>query len=75
MPLQSVDKKPATFGAPDIYAGDLSGRALPKYHMPDIGVAPDVAYSLVRDELLLDGNSRQNLATFVRLGSSLKCGS
>jgi glutamate decarboxylase len=27
-------------------------------------VPPDVAYTLVRDELLLDGNSRQNLATF-----------
>jgi glutamate decarboxylase len=27
-------------------------------------VAPSVAYSLARDELILDGNSRQNLATF-----------
>lgn len=64
MPLQTVDKKTATLGAPDIYASTLSARALPKYRMPEIGVAPDVAYALVRDELLLDGNSRQNLATF-----------
>ena len=26
---------------------------------------PDVAYQLVRDELMLDGNARLNLATFV----------
>src|SRR5262249_19808873 len=32
--------------------------------MPDAGVSAETAYTLVRDELLLDGNSRQNLATF-----------
>ena len=28
-------------------------------------VAPDVAYRLIHDELLLDGSARMNLATFV----------
>ncbi len=28
----------------------------------------DAAYQLVSDELILDGNSRQNLATFVKPG-------
>jgi glutamate decarboxylase len=64
MALQTVENKPKSFGNPDIYAADLACRPLPKYHLPEQGVPPDVAYSLVRDELMLDGNSRQNLATF-----------
>ncbi len=30
-----------------------------------MGRRPDVAYQLIHDELMLDGNARQNLATFV----------
>lgn len=48
----------------DIYATAASERRLPKYRLPDDGTEPHSAYSLVRDELLLDGNARQNLATF-----------
>jgi len=49
---------------PDTYATTPSGRALPKYALPDEGNEAEVAYSLVMDELMLDGNARQNLATF-----------
>lgn len=48
----------------DLYATRLFDVALPKYRMPKAGVGPEAAYSIVRDELLLDGNARQNLATF-----------
>ncbi len=48
----------------DVYAGGSSIRRLPKYRMPEHASAPQSTYDLVRDELLLDGNSRQNLATF-----------
>ena len=37
----------------------------PRHVLPDDELDPDVAYQLVRDELMLDGNSRLNLATFV----------
>jgi glutamate decarboxylase len=37
---------------------------LPKYKFPRQETEPSAAYQLVHDELLLDGNSRQNLATF-----------
>jgi glutamate decarboxylase len=37
---------------------------LPKYRFPTQETDPAAAYQLVHDELLLDGNSRQNLATF-----------
>ncbi len=37
----------------------------PHERLADDPVPPDVAYQLVHDELLLDGNARLNLATFV----------
>ncbi|MEV0276830.1 glutamate decarboxylase [Streptomyces sp. NPDC050610] len=37
----------------------------PRHRLPDGPVAPSTAYQFVRDELMLDGNSRLNLATFV----------
>ena len=44
-------------------SGDLS-LSVPKYKIPREERSPRIAYALVHDELLLDGNSRQNLATF-----------
>jgi glutamate decarboxylase len=38
---------------------------VPKLRLPDGMMSPDTAYQLVLDELLLDGQSRLNLATFV----------
>jgi glutamate decarboxylase len=37
---------------------------IPKTRFPQDGIERAAAYQLVHDELLLDGNSRQNLATF-----------
>jgi glutamate decarboxylase len=42
-----------------------SGVEPPHDRLHDAPVPPDVAYQLVHDELLLDGNARLNLATFV----------
>jgi glutamate decarboxylase len=39
-------------------------RAL-RHQMPDLEMDPDTAFQFVRDELMLDGNARLNLATFV----------
>ncbi|MFS0695624.1 glutamate decarboxylase [Streptomyces nitrosporeus] len=39
--------------------------APPRHRLPDGPVPPSTAYRLVHDELMLDGNSRLNLATFV----------
>lgn len=48
----------------DIYSSlDLLG-ALPKSKFPTESRAPRDVFAAVRDELMLDGNSRQNLATF-----------
>lgn len=48
----------------DVFASTDVSRALPKYRMPDGEQDPRHVLQLVRDELMLDGNSRQNLATF-----------
>jgi glutamate decarboxylase len=37
----------------------------PMYRIPDGPIAPTTAYRLIHDELMLDGNARLNLATFV----------
>jgi glutamate decarboxylase len=39
-------------------------RPVPKFRFPQDGTLPRDALQLVSDELLLDGNARQNLATF-----------
>ncbi|MEV0846559.1 glutamate decarboxylase [Streptomyces sp. NPDC049954] len=39
--------------------------APPRHRLPDGPMAPHAAYQLVHDELMLDGNARLNLATFV----------
>src|SRR3954467_10706294 len=38
---------------------------IPKFRLAETGLPPDTAYQIVHDELLLDGNARLNLATFV----------
>lgn len=38
---------------------------VPKYVLPQGEMLPETAYYLVHDELMLDGNARLNLATFV----------
>ncbi|MDO8107635.1 glutamate decarboxylase [Isoptericola sp. b441] len=47
------------------YAGRLFGGPIPKNRMPASESPPDSVYRLIHDELLLDGSSRLNLATFV----------
>ena len=47
-----------------IFGSGFLPNPLPKYKVPMEETDPAAAYQLVHDELLLDGNSRQNVATF-----------
>ncbi|GAB4008152.1 glutamate decarboxylase [Nocardioides ultimimeridianus] len=47
------------------YTGRLGIEALPALRLPDDSIAPRAAYQFIHDELMLDGSSRLNLATFV----------
>ena len=47
------------------YGARAMSQPVPKYELPQQGMESQIAYDLIRDELILDGNSRLNLATFV----------
>ena len=47
-----------------VFGSSFLPHPLPRYKFPKEETDPTAAYQLVHDELLLDGNSRQNLATF-----------
>lgn len=53
----------------DVYASADLSVSMPKYKFPAAEHEPRHAFSLVHDELMLDGNSRQNLATFCQTWS------
>ncbi|OIJ65827.1 glutamate decarboxylase [Streptomyces mangrovisoli] len=71
MPLHKGDKKPDErpmavnpfIGEANPVAGMIE--APPKHRLPDSPLPPMTAAQIVHDELMLDGNSRLNLATFV----------
>ncbi|MDN5761812.1 MAG: glutamate decarboxylase [Microlunatus sp.] len=47
------------------YSGRLGTDPIPALRMPAESTDPDATYRFVHDELMLDGNSRLNVATFV----------
>jgi glutamate decarboxylase len=49
---------------PTYAAREMTG-SIPKHKIPNQSTAPNTIYNVIHDELILDGNSRQNLATFV----------
>ena len=68
MPLSHPAHRPArstrpTLGVNPIFTTEPV--TIPRDQLPAGELAPDTAYQVVHDELMLDGNSRLNLATFV----------
>jgi glutamate decarboxylase len=47
------------------YAARELAQGMPKHRMSESGMAPNLAYQVIHDELRLDGFSLLNLATFV----------
>ncbi|MFI7017224.1 glutamate decarboxylase [Streptomyces sp. NPDC050164] len=71
MPLNEGPRQPGErrlavnpFYGPANPVGDMA-EAPPTHRLPERPMAPATAHQLVRDELMLDGNARLNLATFV----------
>jgi glutamate decarboxylase len=63
MPLHKINKSRSA-PADDVYATVELGAPLPQYQFPKREAPAAQVYAALKDELLLDGNSRQNLATF-----------
>ncbi len=47
-----------------VFTSAVLEHELPKYRFPTSECIPDAAFQAISDELFLDGNARQNLATF-----------
>ncbi|KAK4717134.1 hypothetical protein R3W88_015472 [Solanum pinnatisectum] len=47
--------------------------SLPRFKMPDNSIPKDAAYQIINDELMLDGNPRLNLASFVTTWMEPEC--
>lgn len=47
-----------------ILKNDPHDLVLPKYHLGQKSIAPEIAYQLIKDDLLDEGSARLNLATF-----------
>jgi glutamate decarboxylase len=63
MALHETDR-PAASPYADVYTLPISERALPKFRMPEKVSEARAVRALIHDELSLDGNASQNLATF-----------
>jgi glutamate decarboxylase len=59
-----ADSQEAELDINPVYVRELSYE-IPRYRLAEYGVLPHTALQVVRDELILDGNARLNLATFV----------
>jgi len=67
MPLHTDARQsgePSEFDINPVYVR-LAQEPVPRHALPRHQMLPDTALQVVRDELLLDGNARLNLATFV----------
>jgi glutamate decarboxylase len=58
-----LSDRPTTLSVDPLFTTE--GESIPRHEMRDESMAPDVAYQIIHDELMLDGNARTNLATFV----------
>ena len=66
MTLHEISKDPESVNLADpLFAGFGESSEVPKHAIPKREMDPRAAYQLIHDELLLDGNARQNMATFV----------
>ena len=64
MPLHRHKKNVDEDEFKDIYSNSICHTQLPKNELPEKSSEPQVIKQLVQDELFMDGNARQNLATF-----------
>lgn len=55
------------------FASRYVRESLPRYKMPENSIPKEAAYQIINDELMLDGNPRLNLASFVTTWMEPEC--
>jgi glutamate decarboxylase len=68
MPLHdrvSSERRDERLSVLPLYTQDPALADVPRFRLPDGAMPPETACQLIHDELMLDGNARLNLATFV----------
>ncbi|KAK9010032.1 hypothetical protein V6N11_036550 [Hibiscus sabdariffa] len=55
------------------FASRYTRSPVPRFHMPERSMPRDAAYQVIHDELMLDGNPRLNLASFVTTWMEPEC--
>src|SRR4249920_3743597 len=66
MAVHGVKKSHEAAAQADIYSAADPSQRVPKYRIPEGEWDPRHAHELIRDELMVEGNSRLNLATFTQ---------
>ncbi|MGD9570562.1 MAG: glutamate decarboxylase [Thermoleophilia bacterium] len=66
MAVHGVKKAAEVEAHTPVYAAADPSQKVPKYRIPDGEWDPRHAHALIRDELMVEGNSRLNLATFTQ---------
>ncbi|XP_031497854.1 glutamate decarboxylase 4-like [Nymphaea colorata] len=68
VPVQNSDESVhSTFGSRYVRS------CLPRFRMPENSIPKEAAYQIINDELMLDGNPRLNLASFVTTWMEPEC--
>lgn len=65
MPIKKINPQDLEAYLSPTYGARAFNEPIPKYKLPKHGLPARAAYDLIHDELMLDGNARLNLATFV----------
>jgi len=56
-----------------MFASRYMQSSLPRFRLPERSIPKDAAYQIINDELMLDGNPRLNLASFVTTWMEPEC--
>ncbi|PPD83555.1 hypothetical protein GOBAR_DD19488 [Gossypium barbadense] len=73
MVLTTTTPAPEQYVESSIFASRYVRQPLPRFQMPKNSMPKEAAYQVITDELMLDGNPRLNLASFVTTWMEPEC--
>ncbi|KAG4172408.1 hypothetical protein ERO13_A12G272000v2 [Gossypium hirsutum] len=73
MVLTTTNPAPKQFVESSTFASRYVRQPLPRFQMPENSMPKEAAYQVITDELMLDGNPRLNLASFVTTWMEPEC--